>query len=145
MSDDNGWTIVIKKNKNIKSRKQKYELTKEIIVEKLKYLSKYDLKTVLLFGSYAKGLQKESSDIDVLIIWNKKVPDYTDKIKRELLELFERKVDLISMEYKNKPIFVDDVNVYDNMLYFLDNVLSEAIPIYGLVDDIKFSSYVCKN
>ncbi|MDY7031434.1 MAG: nucleotidyltransferase domain-containing protein [Thermodesulfobacteriota bacterium] len=51
-------------------------LTKEIIAEILReeyphIISEYGLKRIGLFGSYAKGLQEEDSDIDIIAEFEK--------------------------------------------------------------------------
>jgi len=53
--------------------------------------SKYDIQSVILFGSYAKGTNHEDSDIDIAIIINQ-VNDIIDT-QIELMKL-RRKIDL---------------------------------------------------
>ncbi|MEK6868995.1 MAG: nucleotidyltransferase domain-containing protein [Nanoarchaeota archaeon] len=48
---------------------------------KIANIFKNDSRIVGIFGSYAKGTQKNSSDIDVFIIGNKIKDDYNDKGK----------------------------------------------------------------
>ena len=52
---------------------------------KLAHLFREDDRIVGIFGSYAKGMQKEESDVDVFIIGKKKKNDYDEKGK--LLDL----------------------------------------------------------
>ena len=54
------------------------ELTKEQIIQKLKenhsYLSsKYGMKRIGLFGSYAKGTQVKNSDIDIVVEFDRPI------------------------------------------------------------------------
>ena len=49
---------------------------------KLAYLFRDDDRIVGIFGSYAKGMEKEGSDIDVFIIGSKKGPNYEKEGKR---------------------------------------------------------------
>ncbi|MBN2520468.1 MAG: nucleotidyltransferase domain-containing protein [Bacteroidales bacterium] len=53
--------------------------------------SRYDIQSVILFGSYAKGTNHENSDIDIAIVL-KKVNDIIDT-QIDLMKL-RRKVDL---------------------------------------------------
>jgi predicted nucleotidyltransferase len=64
------------------------------------YFQDKPVKRVFLFGSYAKGLAKEQSDIDLLLEL-----DYDKKIGLEFIRwqlylqgLFETKVDLVPMD-----------------------------------------------
>ena len=63
------------------------------IVSKYKLLvsKHFDIENIILFGSYAKGDQKEDSDIDVAIVVNKIQGDYFST--RPLLWRIRREVD----------------------------------------------------
>ena len=78
---------------------------KKILSEHKKELKeKYKVKTIGIFGSYARGEQKETSDIDILI-------DYYEPIsllklielENYLSELFGIKVDLITKNSIHNP------------------------------------------
>jgi len=78
------------------------EINKTLILKKLKELkteieSKYKVKTIGLFGSYVKGMQKDISDIDFLVEF-KKDADLFHYMGLVLFleEIFNRKVDVIS-------------------------------------------------
>ncbi|MBI2141749.1 nucleotidyltransferase domain-containing protein, partial [Candidatus Woesearchaeota archaeon] len=45
---------------------------------KLAHLFKEDARTVGIFGSYARGTEKEDSDVDAFVIGNKKNGDYDE-------------------------------------------------------------------
>jgi len=50
----------------------------------------FDFQKVILFGSYAKGIFNENSDIDIAVIFS----DYNDRLERQLdLMKLTRKVD----------------------------------------------------
>lgn len=73
----------------------KVEINKEIanIVEQYIAIVKenYDVVAIILFGSYAKGTEHESSDIDIAIITD---DIKTDKFDEEVkLTLLRRKID----------------------------------------------------
>jgi predicted nucleotidyltransferase len=63
------------------------ELSKKII-SKLKDFFKADLRSVILFGSYAKDTAQEYSDIDTLIILSRK---FAGRTERQELEIELRK------------------------------------------------------
>jgi predicted nucleotidyltransferase len=61
---------------------------------------KYGVKRIGIFGSFARGEGKEGSDIDVLVEFEKgqkKFDNYMD-LKFFLMDLFRRKVDLVTVE-----------------------------------------------
>lgn len=69
--------IVLKKHKN--------EIT-----------SRYNVKRIGIFGSYAKGQQNKESDIDVLVEFEKPTFDNFMELSFYLEDLFGRKVDLLT-------------------------------------------------
>lgn len=60
----------------------------EKIVSELKDIFQTDLRSVILFGSYAKGAAQPYSDIDILIILNRKFANW---MERQDLEIELRK------------------------------------------------------
>ncbi len=56
-------------------------------------INKYNVKRIGIFGSYAKGQQKEESDIDVLVEFEKPTFDNFIELSFFLEELFDKKVD----------------------------------------------------
>ena len=85
-------------------------MTKAFVLDFLKqhkseYLKKYGVTKIGLFGSYARGDSKESSDIDIAIemIDAKKSLHTFFSLKRELEQAFNLKVDL-GIESALKPI-----------------------------------------
>ena len=80
-------------------------LTKREILEYLKLYKerkqeRYSIKKLGLFGSYAKDMAKESSDIDIVVEFSK--PDIFNQIgiMQDLKEYFKKEVDVISL-WKN--------------------------------------------
>ena len=59
------------------------------------FAEKYNVNNFLLFGSYAKNLQTEESDIDLLVNFTKPVDmfDFVD-IQEYLTKIFNKKIDL---------------------------------------------------
>ncbi len=60
-----------------------HDLSEKIISE-LKDIFLDDLCSVILFGSYAKGTSRPYSDIDILIILNRKFTIWTDRRDLEI-------------------------------------------------------------
>ena len=75
------------------------KLTSRIIIKKLEKeknkLKERGVKKIGLFGSYAKGKQKDGSDIDILVTFDKiDFDNYMDLISF-LEKVLKRKVDLV--------------------------------------------------
>ncbi|GIU71460.1 MAG: nucleotidyltransferase [Candidatus Nitrosocaldaceae archaeon] len=70
----------------------------KILERELPYLKeKYGVKSLGIFGSYVKGKQKESSDIDILIEFDKPISIFKFlEIEEHLSNLLGIKVDLVS-------------------------------------------------
>ena len=59
-------------------------------------LIRYDVKKASVFGSYARGNNDEKSDIDILIEPPERMGISVVRLKRELEQVLNRKVDLVS-------------------------------------------------
>ena len=61
---------------------------------------KYGVRKIGIFGSFARGEEKEGSDIDVLVDFNEgaKTFDHFMELKFFLEDLFGRKVDLVTVD-----------------------------------------------
>ncbi|PIV70770.1 hypothetical protein COW57_03375 [Candidatus Roizmanbacteria bacterium CG17_big_fil_post_rev_8_21_14_2_50_39_7] len=79
----------------------------ELIDKMSQVLKKNDVVYAGIFGSYAKNMQKNESDIDLLIEFNphkrKTLFDMED-IQYELQNIFNKKVDLVTKNSLNKYI-----------------------------------------
>jgi predicted nucleotidyltransferase len=86
-------------DKFLKNEKMKKNIDK-IKTKIIKILKKYNIKKAGLFGSYIRGEQKESSDIDILIQPAKDMSllDISG-LKIELENVLGKKVDIISYKY----------------------------------------------
>lgn len=72
----------------------------EILNERKKYLNKkFKIKKIRIFGSYARGEQRETSDIDLIVDFEE-VPTFIElmEIQEELEKLLGVKVDLLTKE-----------------------------------------------
>jgi uncharacterized protein len=82
-----------------------YMLSQQDILEELSknlasWKEKFGVKRIALFGSYARGEQKDTSDIDVLVEFMEDAvtfDNYMD-LKFSLEDLFHKKVDLVIFE-----------------------------------------------
>lgn len=64
---------------------------------------RFDVKTIILFGSYAKGKAKQNSDIDIAII--------VDKIEGDILDLNLQLFQLRrNIDERIEPILLSDQN-----------------------------------
>lgn len=75
--------------------------SKENLLEKLKLakntlLQKYPIKTLALFGSYARNEQTQGSDIDILVDFTQSVGIEFIELALDLDKIIGQKVDLLS-------------------------------------------------
>ena len=77
---------------------------------------RFKVETVDIFGSYARGEQNESGDLDILVTYSEMVDLLLIAcLRRYLKRKLNIKVDVISKEFLNK--------------YIKKQVLEEAIPV----------------
>ena len=86
------------------------------IVEKI--FREYNIEYCYLFGSYAKGKQKNNSDIDMLISGNVKGIKFYGLVEK-LREALKKRIDLV------------DIKQLTNNQELLDEILKDGIKIYG--------------
>jgi predicted nucleotidyltransferase len=79
------------------------EIKKVLHSKKPELCARYSVKEIGIFGSYLRGDQKESSDIDILVDYEKPVGliEFVN-LKNYLTDLLEMKVDLV-MKKALKP------------------------------------------
>ena len=80
--------------------------------------TRYDVKFCYLFGSYAKGKETPSSDVDLLISADVKGIKFYG-LAEELRETLSKKVDLL------------DINQLKDNLPLMEEILKDGIKIYG--------------
>ena len=80
--------------------------------------TRYDVKCCYLFGSYAKGKETPSSDVDLLISADVKGIKFYG-LAEELRETLSKKVDLL------------DINQLKDNLPLMEEILKDGIKIYG--------------
>ena len=81
-------------------------------------MTKYNIKEVYLFGSYAKGLAKESSDVDLYISSSLTGLRFVGLIER-LRQALHKKVDLIRS------------SELENNIELVNEILKDGVKIYG--------------
>ena len=110
--------LLLKKEKeadgNILNKKENKSIEK-IKKDILPILKKNDIKKAGIFGSYAKGLQKKNSDIDILIEPSKNMGFAFSGLKDQLTKALKRKVDLVSYNglspYLRDKILKEEVRI----------------------------------
>lgn len=76
--------------------------------------SKISVESIILFGSYAKGIQTQKSDIDLLIISDKK--NKVDRCARDIYAKYGKEINAVIMTsndfrgQKNKPLIKEIIN-----------------------------------
>lgn len=85
-----------------------------------KYLS---ISEIDIFGSYAKGTQKENSDLDIVIFCK----------DNQHYETIIKEIGLLTIKYKHlihPVIYTQDKNELENNKYISENILSHSSEIY---------------
>lgn len=82
---------------------------------------KYNVKTMHVFGSACTDHFNDSSDIDILISFkNISFEKYTDnffELHEKLVELFNRKIDLLTENSLSNPYFIESIEETKRLLY----------------------------
>ena len=95
---------------------------------KLAYLFKHDERIIGIFGSYAKGIQKADSDIDIFIIGKKIAGDHDKEGK---------KLDLnISMKYFSRSSWIKLLKEKNNLL---KEIVTYHVILFGVEEFINLS------
>jgi len=89
-------------------------MTKEYILQKLTqektYLQKtYEVDKIGLFGSYAKDMQRENSDIDIYVEFKHKTLDNLTGLWDYLEEMYHKKIDLLHKHKRSKGAIFDSI------------------------------------
>jgi predicted nucleotidyltransferase len=82
---------------------------------------KYDVKIMYVFGSAVTSDFSESSDVDILISFKDiSFEKYTDnyfELHEALVNLFQRKVDLVTERSLSNPYFIESIEKTKQLLY----------------------------
>jgi len=71
---------------------------KDTLSGKKDILQKYQVKSLGLFGSFARNQQRKNSDIDLLVVFKKPTFDNYIGLRDDLKKVLRRKVDLVSLK-----------------------------------------------
>lgn len=76
------------------------EILEDLSKNLKKWKEKYGIKRIALFGSYARGEQEDSSDIDLLVefVDDSMTFDNYMELKLDLEDLFQKPIDLVIIE-----------------------------------------------
>ncbi len=108
-----------------------------ILFEKLK--DKEKIRNIILFGSFARGNQREDSDIDMFIDIDKKEKKYIEEIIKESLNEFELKSEKTwKLKGINNPIIpiIDDLEK-EQWKELKNEISNYGILLYGYYKKIK--------
>lgn len=116
----------IKDTISITEHQRKIEFLKKH--RKLAYLFKDDNRVVGIFGSYAKGIETKTSDLDVFIIGDKRTNDYgieSEKLNLEIsIKYFSNSVWSKLLKEKN-PLAVEIMNAHV-LIFGIEQFISMA-------------------
>lgn len=82
------------------------EIKAKLGAHKNELAEKYHISELSLFGSYARGDQKEHSDLDVLVEFRKNIGIRIIDLADELEQIIGLRVDLVSKDGLKKRYFV---------------------------------------
>jgi len=94
---------------------------KKLAIDFAKSLNYPEIEKIILFGSVARGKDKDESDIDILILTTDE-DKITDKVYDKVVDVILKFQELISL----KIISVDEYNIIKNTP-FISNILKEGI------------------
>lgn len=98
----------------------------KIITDKIEFIkelcSRYDVKSLYVFGSASTDKFNEKSDLDFLISFSDElsIEDYTENyftIHYKLQEIFKKEIDLITEKSLSNPFFIKSLNKTKSVLY----------------------------
>jgi predicted nucleotidyltransferase len=72
------------------------EIKTKLEDQKEELFKKYPIKSLAIFGSYARNEQKPTSDLDLMVEFHSRVGSEFIELADELEEIFGIKVDLVS-------------------------------------------------
>jgi len=108
------------------------------LISELKEKFQDNLDSIILFGSYAKGTPQEYSDIDILIILNRKFANWMERrdLEIDLRKKFYRAVGQVSPKTAS---FEELKAALENLNPLILNILNSGIALYdnGTFDKLK--------
>lgn len=95
---------------------------------KNKIVESINPKSIVLFGSVARGNEREDSDIDILVIWDEKKELSNVKrriVLRKIIGMVDSPLDVLTCTTEELNIALEDKNS------FTSRIVSEGELIYG--------------
>ena len=91
------------------------DIVKNKMGEVIALCEKHGVKSISLFGSAVRNSMNESSDIDFLVEFSENIDvlDYADNyfsLLEGLEDIFDRKIDLVSIKSLKNPILKEEIN-----------------------------------
>ena len=97
---------------------------------------KYELKSVYLFGSYARGTATDESDVDILVDREGSIVHgiLIGGLYEDMQSAVDKEVDLITTQS------LQEKSIYDFCPEFADNISKEKMQIYGRSKHTDFTT-----
>ncbi|MBI2672321.1 nucleotidyltransferase domain-containing protein [Candidatus Woesearchaeota archaeon] len=99
----------------MKNKKTNSKILNSIIKKVIPILKRYNIKRAGIFGSFARGVQKKNSDLDVIIQPPKKMGLEFVGLKLDLEKKLKKKVDLLTYAsihpYLKKYIITEEIKI----------------------------------
>lgn len=131
--ETDGFVTVVRKQRRERPEKKIAAVAKEdIIAQYKKILIRHGAVAAILYGSRARGTNRITSDIDVMVFWQKSnFPENTvlKNIYSELRSLFDLEMDFVVMKFS--PHRKRDVSHSPSDKNFMNNVVAEGIIMFG--------------
>lgn len=84
------------------------DIKKTITAQKPRFLSNYPIKSIAIFGSFARNEQTDQSDIDIMVEFDGSIGLKFIDFANELESLLGLKVDLVSRK-GIKPVYFESI------------------------------------
>jgi len=82
----------------------------KVLAEEKEYLKKtYEINKIGVFGSYAKGLETDKSDIDIYVEFNNKTFRNISGLWVYLEDLYHKKIDLLYKHKRSKGAIFEQI------------------------------------
>ena len=82
------------------------EIQKQLSTNKQHLFKNYPLKSMAIFGSYARNENNEKSDLDLMVEFNKEIGIQFIDLADEIEDLLEIKIDLVSKNGIKKKYYL---------------------------------------
>ena len=106
--------------------------TKVSIINEIqkKIVAEINPESIILFGSVAKGIDREDSDIDLLVVWDeeKDLPNIKRRILlRKIIGIIESPIDIITCTTDELKVALQDENTFTSQIIKEGEVLYDRL------------------